>query len=275
MGEHNSKTRVEPTVSGHDDGHVEGVSFEALARRYNHGPALNAPLVFTQLVIGACQRLPKPRRIIDIGCGRGIARQAAHQRAIRAHVEDYWGLEPDEGVRPPPGLFDHHVVGTVEEGDLPKDAFDLAYSYMVMEHVADPAGFLSAVSRCLKPGGSYLFATPNRRHYFARIASALNAARLDETVLRIIKPGAAHDYHYPTRYRCNDERRINRCAQRAALLAPEYVYVEGPGVAGYLRGPLRPVYHLLAFKRRIIRRPEALATLVCRITKPKPAPASR
>ena len=59
----------------------------------------------------------------------------------------------------------------METADLPENYFDLAYSYMVMEHVADPVGFLKALVKCLQPGGVYVFLTPNKRHYFTITAS--------------------------------------------------------------------------------------------------------
>jgi hypothetical protein len=75
-------------------------------------------------------------------------------------------------------------------------------------------------------------------------------------------------YHYPVQYRFNTERRINKCARRVGFLSPNYAYLEEQGAGGYMPGPLRPVYQLLALKRRVIRNPKALITLICRMTKP-------
>jgi SAM-dependent methyltransferase len=40
---------------------------------------------------------------------------------------------------------------------------DLAISYMVMEHVEDDTGFLEAIARFVKPGGTLIIAVPGRR----------------------------------------------------------------------------------------------------------------
>ena len=128
--------------------------------------------------------------------------------------------------------------------------------------------------RCLRPGGAYLFATPNKRHYFTRIAAALHRLHLDEFVLRLIKRSSVDEYHYAIQYRFNDEHRINSCTQQLGFLPPQYAYLESGGPVGYLRGPLRPILHLLSLKRRIVRNPRLLLTLVCRVTKPTRRPGA-
>ena len=247
----------------HDD-----LSFEELAKRYNFRMTSDRRRVFSRLVIKECESRTAPVRVLDVGCGRGIGRRPEYQWAIRQHAGELWGLDPDETVSPPAGLFDQHQCATMDAAELPPDYFDVAYSYMVMEHVSEPDVFMTAVARCLKPGGLYLFVTPNKRHYFTRTASMLNAIGLDEFVLRLIKRQEVDEYHYPVKYRFNDERRIDACAGRLGLAPPEYVYLESRGPDGYLRGPLRPIFHLLALKRKLVRRRRSLVSLVCRMGKP-------
>jgi SAM-dependent methyltransferase len=140
-----------------------------------------------------------------------------------------------------------------------------------MEHVADPWAFMRAVFRCLKPGGVYLFLTPNGRHYFTRTAKTLKALRLDETVLRLVRPKCEiEQYHYPVYYRFNTRSRIDRCAADLGFAPPEYVFTERGGPPNYMPGPLRLIYHLLGLKRRLIHSPDALLEMFCRVTKPSP-----
>ncbi len=247
----------------HDD-----LPFEELAHRYNFRLTSDRRRVFARLVIKECRARPAPVRVLDVGCGRGIGRQPQYQAAIRGSADDYWGIDPDESVGPPEGLFDHHQHALMETADLPENHFDVVYSYMVMEHVAEPDRFMAAVARCLKPGGVYLMITPNKRHYFTRTAAALHALRLDELVLRMIHRGTVDEYHYPVQYRFNDEPRIAACAERLGLMPPEFAYTESEGPIGYFPAPFRPIYHLLALKRRVIRNPRSLISLLCRITKP-------
>src|SRR5690606_29078027 len=94
-------------------------------------------------------------------CGKGIGRSVQLQREIQVKTGEFWGLEPDESVKAPEGLYFNYQHALMETAVLPESYFDIAYSSMVMEHVENPAPFLTAVARCLKPGGVYLFLTPN------------------------------------------------------------------------------------------------------------------
>ncbi len=251
----------------HDD-----FSFDELSRRYNFRLTSDHRVVITRLILKECRTRPSPVRVLDVGCGRGISRYPEYQAAIRDVADEYWGLDPDEGVAPPEGLFDHHQVALMEAAELPEDYFDLAYSNMVMEHVAEPDRFMAAVMRCLKPGGVYLMVTPNKRHYFTRTASTLHKLRLDELVLRLIQGRKVEEYHYPVQYLFNDEPSIAACAKRLGFLPPEFAYIEAEGPRAYFPILFRPIYHVLAFKRTIIKQPRSLISLLCRIAKPPRRP---
>ena len=249
----------------------DDLSFEQLAERYNFRNSPDRRVVFTRLILQECRRRPSPVRVLDVGCGRGIGRSVDCQWAIRQCVDELWGIEPDESVEPPENLFDRHCQVVLEEAELPERHFDIAYSFMVMEHVERPDDFMAAVLACLKPGGVYVMATPNKRHWFTRTASLLHTLRLDERVLALVRKGHAEEYHYPVAYRFNDPGRIRRCARRTGFLEPDFAYLEAAGARGYVPRPLRPLYGLLALKRKLWRSPESLITLFCRLTRPPAA----
>jgi SAM-dependent methyltransferase len=205
--------------------------------------------------------------VLDIGCGRGLGRHAQYVQAMRPFFGELWGIEPDVDVEPAPGLFDRVEHAMLEDADLPDGGFDIAYSFMVMEHVTNPEAFMATVARILKPGGCYMFMTPSGGHYFTRAASLLSRLRLDEFVLGIIKRKAKDNYHYPAAYRLNTRRQIARVCARVGLPPPQCAFIESVGPSGYMRGPLRPAYHALAFKRKLIHHREALLTLIGRITR--------
>lgn len=248
-------------------------TFEQLAQSYNFEETSNAQIMFTRLIRQECLQRAAPVRALDIGCGRGIARSFDLVRALRPHIDEFWGVEPDDGVTPQEGIFDHFQRALLENADLPENHFDIAYAFMVMEHVEDPARFMRALARCLRPGGVFVFATPNARHYFTRVAKLCNTLKLDEFVLRVAKGRSkVEDYHYPVVYRFNDERTIARHAREGGMLPPLIAYMEHEGPRGYMRGPLRPVFHALCMKRRAIRQPRALLALFGRIQKPASNP---
>ena len=156
----------------------------------------------------------------------------------------------------------------METAELPENHFDVAYSFMVMEHVADPDAYMAAVQRVLKPGGVYFFVTPNGGHYFTLIAGTMHKLKIDEWVLRLVQgKTAVEDYHYPVQYKFNTARQIDRVCDRVGGLETDLVYMEAEGPRSYMKGPLILLFHLLAWKRRVIKSKRALLTIVGRTTR--------
>ena len=75
------------------------------------------------------------------------------------------------------------------------------------------------------------------------------------------------EYHHPVFYRCNDERRIAALGRELGFARVEFAYLEPVGPRPYFPGPSSVLFHLLAAKRRILRNPRSLLTLVCRLTR--------
>ena len=102
------------------------------------------------------------RRALDVGCGAGLlseplARLGAQVTGIDAASESIAVARAHaEGQ----GLAIDYRQGGVES--LAGESFDLIVSMEVIEHVADPAGFVAAIANVLAPGGLVLLSTPNR-----------------------------------------------------------------------------------------------------------------
>ena len=257
----------------------DALDFFQLSQRYNFRKTSDRRGVFVRLIRNEIARCARPVRVLDIGCGTGIGDEVApgalYLSAIQEACQELWGVEPDPGVEAEHGLFHQFQHATLEAADLPENYFDLAFSFFVMEHVDDPRRFMERVYRCLKPGGVYLFLTPNGRHYFTRIASALHALRLDEWVLRKTVGEYVDHYHYPVRYRFNFESQVRRISQAAGFSDPHFAYLEADGPRPYFRGPTIALFHLLCLKRQLIRSRRSLLEMVGRIEKPPAKAANR
>jgi 2-polyprenyl-3-methyl-5-hydroxy-6-metoxy-1,4-benzoquinol methylase len=242
--------------------------FDELKRSYNFRHHSGRIELMVGLVADEARLHRRPVRALDIGCGRGIGLDAASHAAVRAHVDELWGIEPDPAINPPAGVFDNFQHALMETADIPQGSVDVAYSSLVMEHVQQPEAFLRAVYRALKPGGAYLFLTINGKHYFARIARTLRALHLDEFILRVIRRQEVEEYHYPLAYKCNTVRALQKLAAAVGFEAPEFVFVERDEPSPYLKGPLRIVQKVLDRKRDLIRKPESLLEMTGRLRKP-------
>jgi len=248
----------------HDD-----VGFKKLKESYNFELTRDRRVVFTRLILNECLRIEKETgtraNVLDVGCGKGIGIEIGFTKAVGHFAGELWGIEPDEGIEAVPGVFTNYQHALMETAKLPEGHFDIAYSYMVMEHVADPVAYFSAVARCLKPGGIHYFMTPNGKHYFAIITQVLKAIKIEEMVLRIVrKQDDVDEYHYPVQYKCNTPKQITRAGVKSGFSKNEIAFIEEDGPRPYMTGPLRPIFHLLKAKRRAYKNPEHLLTLIAR-----------
>jgi len=126
------------------------------------------------------------RRAADIGCGAGLlaeplARLGAQVTGVDAAPEN---IEAARLHAAGPGLDIDYRVGGVETLDGP---FDLVACLEVLEHVADPRGFVSGLARILGEDGLLILSTPNRT-----ATSRLMLIGLAEGLGRI--PKGTHDW---------------------------------------------------------------------------------
>lgn len=249
----------------HDD-----LSIDELAERYNFRNTSSMHDLMARALIKEIAREKAGSgnasfRALNVGCGRGIGRGLERLLAVDAVIDEHWGVEPDRTIEPL-DIFARFEHATIEQADLPAAYFDLVYSTMVIEHVADPDGFMAAIARTLKPGGIHVFMTVNGAHYFARTAHLMNRLRLEERILRLTKGGAKNvEYHYPVQYRMNTLGQLRTLAQRHGFDEPTLAFFESVGPRGYLRGPLRPLLWAMNAKRRCLRNPRALLTILGRM----------
>jgi 2-polyprenyl-6-hydroxyphenyl methylase/3-demethylubiquinone-9 3-methyltransferase len=102
------------------------------------------------------------RTALDVGCGAGLlteplARLGAQATGVDAAPENIGAARAHAAAM---GLDIDYVAGGIE--DLAGRRFDLVTSMEVVEHVADPAGFVAMLGEALAPGGLMILSTPNR-----------------------------------------------------------------------------------------------------------------
>jgi 2-polyprenyl-3-methyl-5-hydroxy-6-metoxy-1,4-benzoquinol methylase len=101
-----------------------------------------------------------PGRIIDIGAWYGDFLLVAKERGWKVV-----GVEPNKEVAK--AVRQRYkiemVVGTVIDaiGRYSKETFDVVTMFHVLEHIVNPVGYISNVSRILKPDGLLVIRTPN------------------------------------------------------------------------------------------------------------------
>ncbi|MES2177454.1 MAG: class I SAM-dependent methyltransferase [Gemmatimonadota bacterium] len=162
---------------------------------------------------------------LDLGCGHQLLPdwRLEAEREMVTQVPVVVGIDYDmESLRK------HRSLRTVARADarsLPfsSDTFDLVTANMVVEHLDDPTRQFAEIGRVLKPGGRFVFHTPNSLSYDVRIARLLPDS-LKQHLARILEGRQESDV-FPTHYRANSLEDITRVATAAGLDLESAVFV--------------------------------------------------
>lgn len=197
-----------------------------------------------------CERLGKePQlggRVLDIGCGPDIPEGLT---PLRSRLINLDGVDPSEEVNRHPQLK-NRWHGPFETADIPSAAYDLAYAYNVVEHIADPKPFFATLRRVLKPGAAFWALTPHGRHPFCFCVRTVENLNLKKWIAS--RNEGVNDY--PAYYRLNRVKEIARAAEGCGFSRLDVIYIPSVHWDTYFPRPLRfvPRWHdrLLGLKRK-------------------------
>lgn len=199
-------------------------------------------------------------RVLDIGCGKGIAGSPDLACRVTEGADEVTGVDPSVDPDQAPEHVDTFVPTTLSEAGLPEEYFDVAYSFMVMEHIKEPKAFFSALRRTLRPGGVYIFMTPNPNSIFGLSVRAFKKMGVEKEIKSLVKGG--FDHHHELNYELKSESAIRH---HASAFECDFVYSEKYGsYRSYFPGIARPLWYLLKLKRYCWRKPSSLAQLTAR-----------
>lgn len=158
--------------------------------------------------------------MLDLGAGAGIIRQM-NFRGLAGRV---CGIDLDPRILTQNRYLDEALHGSAEAIPYPSGTFDFVIANNVMEHIADPHGVYREICRVLKPGGRFLFKTPNKWHYMPLIAR-LTPLRFHQYINRI--RGRSTEDTFPTKYLANSPGQIRELAKGSGLRVESIELIEG------------------------------------------------
>lgn len=199
--------------------------------------------------------------VLDLGAGAGIVEQM-NFKGLAGRV---CGVDLDPRVVENP-MLDEGRVADAGGIPYPDGMFDLVFADNVVEHLSDPLSVFTDVFRVLKPGGVFLFKTPNRSHYMPTIAR-LTPHSFHQLVNRI--RGRAEVDTFPTLYRANCRKTVISIASQAGFGVDRIERIEGRPEYTRIAWPF---YLLGAAYERLVNSTEALAgiriLLIAELRKP-------
>ncbi len=166
--------------------------FDALASRWWDPDGPMKPLHrMNPLRVGWIdQRIARASRVLDVGCGAGLAAEALARRGHDVLGIDAAGAAVAAARAHAEGLGLTLAYRDAVAGDLLAEGagFPVISALEVIEHVPDPAAFLAELAGLLEPGGTLFLSTLNRTPR-SFLAAKLGA----EYVMRWL-PVGTHDW---------------------------------------------------------------------------------
>lgn len=192
-------------------------------------------------------RAPQATAWLDLGCGHHLLPEWRDEaeRDLLGRVPFVVGVDYDL-----PSLQMHRSIRDRVRADARRlpfadESFDLVTANMVVEHLDDPDSQFGEVARVLRPGGGFIFHTPNARSYFVTVARLL-----PDTIKRLLVKffdGREETDVFPTHYRANRAEEIRRIAASAGFEPDEMKFVSSGAIATPL--PFVSVFELLLLRQ--------------------------
>ncbi len=155
--------------------------------------------------------------LLDAGCGRTVP----VLRKFVGRAGRLVGVELVEFTDVPEGIETYNA--NLSAIPLPDASIDVIMSRSVFEHLDDPQAVYREFARILKRGGRLIFLTANMWDY-ATLAARAIPNRFHSRIVRYAEGREEADV-FPTRYRTNTRRAVERLASQAGLEIDEFSYL--------------------------------------------------
>ena len=155
--------------------------------------------------------------LLDAGCGRTVP----VLKKFLGRAARLIGVELVDFTEVPPGIETYNA--DLARIPLPDGSVDLIMSRSVFEHLADPQAVYREFARLLRPGGTIIFLTANLWDYGTLVAR-LVPNRFHARIVKKVE-GRAEEDTFPTEYRTNTRRDVDRLAQAAGLQVESFEYL--------------------------------------------------
>ncbi len=150
---------------------------------------------------------------LDLGCGHQIlpSWRATEERRLVSLCKEIVGIDYDQHSLLNHNNITHRVRGDISRLPFCENYFDLVTANMVVEHLSDPGAQFEQVRRVLKPGGHFIFHTPNARGYSTALAR-LVPERMKAKLIYWLD-GRKEEDVFETHYKANTPMQVETLAR--------------------------------------------------------------
>jgi SAM-dependent methyltransferase len=183
--------------------------------RPGYRPALEIYLAYADRVIKA------ETTLLDAGCGEGGL--TSKYQAIAKQV-----IGVDRYLQPIKDTVELNAIADADLNALPlaSSSVDVVMSSWVLEHLKQPEIVFSEIARVLRPGGHFLFITPNAYNYLIWARRLVPNKISTPLVDRIY--GRGEDYIFSTYYRANTRQSIEKALLPLGFTCSTFDYISDP-----------------------------------------------
>lgn len=146
---------------------------------------------------------PENAAVLDAGCGNGNYVIDENRRKISWAA----GVDVDAESTKKNVCLDEIRVSSLENLPFESGSFDAVVSLWVLEHLENPAKVFDEVFRVLKPGGVFLFATPNSNYFPLKVFHMVRSGWINRFLNKHLFGREESDV-FETYYRANTIREL-------------------------------------------------------------------
>jgi ubiquinone/menaquinone biosynthesis C-methylase UbiE len=154
---------------------------------------------------------------LEVGCGHRLLpkeREKEETDLVR-RCKQIVGIDADMLSLQKQKTIPLRVRGDVTWLPFADESFELVTANMVVEHLDKPAAQFAEVKRVLKPGGHFIFHTPNSHGYFS-LMRRLVPTWLNQKLAKFADGRAAEDI-FPVQYKANTRKEIEELAREVGF----------------------------------------------------------
>lgn len=205
---------------------LEGEEYRQFKRR--HCPNfLEAEEIFYQWLD---EESASGKVLLNVGCG-----SKSVLLPLYPNFSKVIGVDVDEQAVSRHQDLTERLVGSVENIPLPKSSVDIVVAEWVLEHLPNPDRVFKEISRVLKPGGHFIFLTPNLASPMIMAGKILNFLLGEKKISQLVlfftgRPEEETFRHY---YLANSKSPLQNFGLSAGLALGKLELV--PGLPGYCR----------------------------------------